>query len=234
MMKPPSQSDILDKIRKLLRLADRSRGATENEAKVALSKAQELMTRHNIDSALLRMEAGEKSDINVTKGLYELPKTLNPADMLILSLLQSHFNVRIILMHGHRKTPVDIIGATADVDFAIFALSYLRETFFRCWNEFKKTAWNPDRASYYRGLRDGLNAELTAAKKRTEESYANDQQQTYALAVVDQNAAITRYVDEHYGKLRSRSQRRRRVDSASYFAGETKGREIQINRPLPE
>src|SRR5210317_2127219 len=118
---PSRQSDILDKVRKLLRLADRSRGATENEAKVALSKAQELMTRHNIDSALLRMEAGEKAGIDVTKGLYELPKSLNPADMLILSLLQSHFNVRVILMSGHRKTPVDIIGAPEDVDFAIFA-----------------------------------------------------------------------------------------------------------------
>ena len=234
MMKPTAQSDILDKVRKLLRLADRSRGATENEAKVALSKAQELMTRHNIDSALLRMEAGEKSGINVTKGLYELPKSLNPADMLILSLLQSHFNVRVILMTGHRKTPVDIIGAPADVDFAIFALSFLRETFFRCWNEFKRSAWNPDRGSYYRGLRDGIHAELNAAKKRAEESYADDQQQTYALAVVDQSAAITRYVDEHYGKLRNRAQRRRRVDSASYFAGETKGRTIRINRPLTD
>jgi hypothetical protein len=234
MMKPTAQSDILDKVRKLLRLADRSRGATENEAKVALAKAQELMTRHNIDSALLRMEAGEKSGTNVTKGLYELPKSLNPADMLILSLLQSHFNVRVILMTGHRKTPVDIIGAPEDVDFAIFALSFLRQTFFRCWNEFKRSTFNPDRASYYRGLRDGIHAELTAAKKRAEESYGDGDRQTYALAVVDQDAAITRYVDEHYGKLRSRTQRRRRVDSASYFAGESKGRTIQINRPLPE
>ena len=231
-MKP--ESDILDKIRKLLRLADKSRGATENEAKVALSKAQELMTRHNIDSALLRMEAGEKSGIDVTKGLYELPKSLNPADVLILSLLQSHFNVRVILMSGHRKTPVDIIGATADVDFALFALTFLRDTFFRCWNEFKKTAWNPDRASYYRGLRDGIDAELTAAKKRAEESYAEDDRNTYALVVVDQDAAITRYVEENYGKVRTRRQRRRRVDSTSYLAGETKGRTIRINRPLTD
>jgi len=48
--------DILDKVRKLLRLADTSRGATEHEAKVALAKAHEMMTRHNIDSAMLRME----------------------------------------------------------------------------------------------------------------------------------------------------------------------------------
>ena len=231
-MKP--QSDILNKVRKLLRLADKSRGATENEAKVALAKAQDLMTRHNIDSALLRMEAGEKSGTNVTKGLYELPKTLNPADMMILSLLQEHFNVRVILMSGHRKTAIDIIGAPEDVDFAIFAVSFLRKTFFRCWNEFKKTAWDPDRASYYRGLRDGIDAELTAAKEKAEQSYDEDDRNTYALAVVDQDAAITRYVDENYGKIRTRRQRRSRVDSASYVAGETKGRTIRINRPLPE
>ena len=50
--------------------------------------------------------------------------------------------------------------------------------------------------------------------------------------VVDQTALITRYVDDHYGKLRTRANRARRVDSSSYFAGETKGRTIQINRPL--
>ena len=231
-MKP--QSDILDKIRKLLRLADRSRGSTENEAKVALSKAQELMTRHNIDSVLFRMEHGESgtASFKVDKGKVDLPKTLNPADFMILSLLQSHFNVRCILTHTKTGTPVDIIGAPEDVDFAIFAFNYLRQTFFRCWNEFKKSAWNPDKASYYRGLRDGINTELKAAKQRAEESYATDQQQTYALVVVDQTAAISRYVDEHYGKLRNRASRARRVDSSSYFAGETKGRTIQINRPL--
>ena len=230
------QSNILDKIRKLLRLADRSRGATENEAKVALSKAQELMTRHNIDSVLFRMEHGESGSplFKVDKGKVDLPKTLNPADILILAILQKHFNVRCILTHTKTGTPVDIIGAPEDVDFAIFAFNYLRQTFFRCWNEFKKTAWNPDKASYYRGLRDGINAELKAAKQRAEESYAAGQRQTYALVVVDQQAAITRYVEDHYGKLRNRANRRRHVHSESYFAGETKGRTIRIHQPLPQ
>jgi hypothetical protein len=230
------ESDILNKIRKLLRLADRSRGSTENEAKVALAKAQELMTRHNIDSALLRMERGETggAGFTVNKGKVDLPKTLNPADIMILSLLQAHFNVKTILMPGGKGTPVDIIGAAADIDFAIYAFNYLRQTFFRCWNEFKRTRPNPDKASYYRGLRDGLNAELKAAKDRTEQSYAADQRQTYGLVVVGQQAAITRYVADHYGKLRNRAQRHRALDSGSYAAGTVKGRTIQINRPLPE
>jgi hypothetical protein len=229
-------NDILEKIRKLLRLADRSRGATENEARVAMAKAQELMTRHNIDSALLRMERGETGggSFTVDKGKVDLPKTLNPADLMILSLLQQHFNVKTILMRGGRGTPVDIIGAPADIDFAIFAFNFLRQTFFRCWNEFKTTRTNPDKASYYRGLRDGLDSELKAAKKRAEDSYAADQRQAYALVVVDQQAAITRYVEDHYGKLRNRANRRRDLDAGSYFAGETKGRTIRINRPLPQ
>jgi hypothetical protein len=230
-----NQNDILDKIRKLLRLADRSRGSTENEAKVALAKAQELMTRHNIDSALLRMERGESggASFTVNKGKVDLPKTLNPADIMILSLLQSHFNVKTILMPDGRGTPVDIIGAAADIDFAIYAFHYLRQTFFRCWNEFKRTHANPDKASYYRGLRDGLNAELKAAKQRAEQSYASDQRHAYGLVVVDQQAVITRFVEENYGKLRNRNTRSRRLHSGSYVAGETKGRTIQINRPLP-
>lgn len=230
-----NQNDILDKIRKLLRLADRSRGSTENEAKVALAKAQELMTRHNIDSALLRMDRGEAGagTFTVNKGKVDLPKTLNPADLMIISILQSHFNVKAILMPNGRGTPVDIIGAAADIDFAIFAFNYLRQTFFRCWNEFKKAHANPDKASYYRGLHDGLNAELKAAKERAEQSYAADQRQTYGLVVVNQETAIKNYVADHYGKLRNRAQRRRRIHSGSYVAGETKGRTIQINRPLP-
>ena len=51
--------------------------------------------------------------------------------------------------------------------------------------------------------------------------------------VVDQQAVITRYVEENYGKLRHRNTRSRRLHSGSYVAGETKGRTIQINRPLP-
>ena len=230
-MEPPS--NILDKIRKLLRLADRSRGATENEAKVALSKAQELMTRHNIDSVLFRMEQGESAGaaFKVDKGKVDLPKTLNPADFQILSILQKHFNVRCILTHTKSATPVDIIGAPADIDVAIYAFNFLRTTFFRCWNEFKAGIPGADRKAYYKGLHDGICEVLNEAKKRAEESYASKHRNAYALVVVDQNAAITHYVESNYGKLRTKTSRATKMNS-SYFAGAAKGRTIQVNQPL--
>ena len=225
---------ILDKVRKLLRLADRSRGATEHEAKTALAKAHEIMTRYNIDSAMLRMEreAVGGAEFTVHSSKVDLPKTLNPADLLILSLLQSHFNVRIVLLHGHKQTPVDIIGTPTEVEYAVFVFHFLRETFFRCWNVFKKTTVSPDRKSYYRGLHDGLKAELNAAKRRAEDSYSADQRGKYELMIVDAKAVIARHVAEKYGKLRNRRQKNSRVNYESYVAGKTKGATIRINRPL--
>lgn len=225
---------ILDKVRKLLRLANRSRGATEHEAKTALAKAHEIMTRYNIDSAMLRMErevvGGAEFTVNSSK--VDLPKTLNPADLLILSLLQSHFNVRIVLLHGHKQTPVDIIGTPTEVEYAVFVFHFLRETFFRCWNEFKKTTASPDRKSYYRGLHDGLKAGLNAAKRRAEDSYSAEQRGKYELMIVNAKAVIDRHVAEKYGKLRNRRSQNRRVNSESYVAGKAKGATIRINQPL--
>jgi hypothetical protein len=56
----------------------------------------------------------------------------------------------------------------------------------------------------------------------------------YAIMLVEQKAVVTRFVEDNYGKLRTRTQRNRRVDSHSYVAGKNKGHTIRINRPLPQ
>jgi Protein of unknown function (DUF2786) len=230
----PMNKDILDKIHKLLRLADRSRGATEHEAKVALSKAEELMTRHKIDSAMLRMARGSHDlpESEIKKDNVSLPKTLNPADLLILSLLQSQFNVRCVLGHSNGHTPVDILGTAEDVQYALYVFHFLRETFFRCWNEFKVTLREPNRKSYYRGLHDGLKAALIEGKKKAEAEASAEACRQYEIVLVDNAAALNRYVTETYGKLRKRSSRSNRVQSESYTAGKAKGSTLQINRAL--
>jgi len=228
---------ILDKISKLLRLADRTRGATEHEAKVALAKAHELMTRYNINTASIRVDAengnnGANSNPSVNTTKVNLPKSLNPADLLILSLLQNYFNVRVILSPTWKNTPVDIIGMPLDVEYAVYVFHFLRETFFRCWNEFKRTTVCPDRKSYYRGLHDGLKEAIITAKKNAQSAYSQEQYGKYQLALVNAKALIERHVAEHYGKLKHRNQRRTNLHSESYGAGKVRGATITINRPL--
>ena len=232
MSAPPN---ILDLIQKLLRLADTSRGATEHEAESALVKAKELMVHHKIDSAMLRMSHGSEDlpGIAVQKEAINLPKTINPADMLILSLLQSHFNVRIVLFKNSQATPVDIIGTWEDVQFAIHVFHFLRETFSRCWNEFKVSASTPDRKSFYRGLHDGLRSAILEGKKRAEAAASTEERSRYQIVMVDTAAAIDRFMGERYGQLRKRRSRSSRVYSESYQAGKAKGGKIKIKRALP-
>jgi len=228
-------ANILDLVQKLLRLADTSRGATEHEAEAALAKAEELMTRHKIDSAMLRMAHGSEDlpGIAVKKEVINLPKTINPADMLILSLLQNHFNVRIVLFKHSQATPVDIIGTWEDVQFASHIFHFLRMTFSRCWTEFKLSASFPDRKSYHRGLHDGLKTAILEGKKRAEVTASTEERSQYQIVMVDTAAAIDRYMGEQYGNLRKRRGRRSRVDSESYQAGRARGGTIKINRTLP-
>ena len=231
-----SESDILDKIRKLLRLADRSRGSTENEAKVALAKAQELMTRHNIDSALLRMERGESggAGFTVNKGKVDLPKTLNPADLMILSILQAHFNVKTILMPNGRGTPVDIIGAAADIDFAIYRLQLPAADILPLLERVQADPRQPGQGILLPGparrperrTQSGEATGRAILRRRPAPGIRTGRRGSGG----GRSPATSR---THYGKLRNRSQRRRHLHSGSYVAGETKGRTIQINRPLP-
>jgi len=228
-------SNILDLIQKLLRLADPSRGATEHEAKSALAKAEELMIRHKIDLAMLRMAGGAEDipGIAVEKEFINLPRTVNPADMLILSLLQTYFNVRIVLFKKVQSTPVDIIGTCEDVQFAIHVFHFLRGTFLRCWRDFQSTSSFPDRKSYYRGLHDGLRTAILAGKKRAESAASTEERSQYQMVLVDTTAAIDRYMSAQYGQLRKRRSRSTRVNSESYQAGKAKGSDIEINRALP-
>jgi len=184
---------------------------------------------------MLRMSHGSKDlpDIAVKKEVINLPRTINPADMLILSLLQNHFSVRIVLFKHSHATLVDIIGTWEDVQFAIHVFHFLRMSFSRCWNEFKLSVSFPDRKSYYRGLHDGLKTAILEGKKRAEATASTEERSQYQIVIVDTAAAIDRYMGEQYGKLRKRRSRRSRVDSESYQAGRAKGGTIKINRTLP-
>lgn len=62
-------ANILDLVQKLLRLADASRGATEHEAEAALAKAEELMTRHKIDSESYQAGRARGGTIKINRTL---------------------------------------------------------------------------------------------------------------------------------------------------------------------
>jgi hypothetical protein len=49
-----SKDNIVDKIRKLLAMADKTSGASENEMLTAMAMAQALMRRHHLSQSLVQ------------------------------------------------------------------------------------------------------------------------------------------------------------------------------------
>jgi hypothetical protein len=49
-----SKHNIMDKIRKLLAMADKNSGASENEMMIAMAMAQALMRRHHLTRSQVR------------------------------------------------------------------------------------------------------------------------------------------------------------------------------------
>jgi hypothetical protein len=54
MRGPMSKDNIMDKIRKLLAMADKNSGASENEMMTAMAMAQALMRRHHLTRSQVR------------------------------------------------------------------------------------------------------------------------------------------------------------------------------------
>ena len=56
-----SKDNIMDKIRKLLAMADKNSGASENEMMTAMAMAQALMRRHHLSQRLVQRSHGAAS-----------------------------------------------------------------------------------------------------------------------------------------------------------------------------
>jgi hypothetical protein len=91
-----------DRIRKLLNLAGGN--PNENEAEVAILKAQELLLKYKIEES--ELEDGKAPELNIVKLRCE--KDANTAwEMEIATILEANFGVILYYMTGHgRKVPV--------------------------------------------------------------------------------------------------------------------------------
>ncbi|BCS55168.1 DUF2786 domain-containing protein [Geobacter sp. SVR] len=120
---------IIDKIRKLLRLANSS---NEHEAALAAARAQELLAKHNLDEAELTereipKEAGVASVDNVVK---------KPASWvyLLASAVAGAFDCKYFHSPYHGR--VSFVGVDLDHEVASFTFGYLYRTINRLAAEF--------------------------------------------------------------------------------------------------
>lgn len=238
-MNPP----IIEKLRKLLAMASKG---TQNEAEIAMAKAQQIAIENGIDLAIVSLQEETPAKIEIIEEEISQGKRLPIFCRYAHWLLNEHFNVRVLVggsrYHGRS---VWIIGDKPDVEFARYVKSFLEEDMQRRWHYYYKSNNVPLRMKHtwaegvYNGLRRKLRLDKeNAVKGKMEmvpESIRADVENKYALILKNKDAHLQDFMQKHYPYLRGGRSSNNYIyhGSDAYNHGLNTGLTMSISRPLP-
>src|SRR6478735_7081503 len=128
---------LLERIAKLLALAESS---NEHEAQAAMSAAQRLMLKYNIDLAISGREPAYGF-----RHLGEPSGRVNEAQRILAGILADHFFVQAIWVpvwraqEGRRGSVLEICGSEANLELADYVHAFLNVTAERLFREYRRT-----------------------------------------------------------------------------------------------
>lgn len=204
------ESAVLRKIQKLMAL---SSSHNAHEAELAMVKSQELLAKHNLESAYI----GAESEMVTLRRL--MKRKREDAKMRAIAKILETFFVSIVYSRGGGFIYLEVLGETINVEIAEYVAAFLDQEFERLW---KQTALKGAVAknSFFLGLAKGYCGEIAALKQ----SYDKN-----ALMVIEKKLAHMK--DQVYPRL-SRTTSSAKHCSASSALGESMGRNLSINQAL--
>ena len=158
---------LLERIAKLLALAESS---NEHEAQAAMSAAQRLMLKYNIDLAVSGRQAAYGF-----RHLGEPSGRVNEAQRILAGILSDHFFVQTIWvpvwrpLEGRRGSVLEICGSDANLELAEYVHAFLNVTAERLFLEFRRTAAGvrAKRLTFIAGVMAGFRARLERERKKS-------------------------------------------------------------------
>ncbi|MGK3966373.1 SprT-like domain-containing protein [Sorangium sp. So ce118] len=157
---------ILDRIARLLALAD---SPNAHEAQAAMSAAQRLMLKYNLDVAKARTARQYGF-----RHLGEPSGRVGESERIVGGILGKHFFVEAIWvpvyspLEGKRGSVLEIVGTPANLEMAAYVHAFLHHTAEQLWSEHKRAhgvKGNKDRRTYLAGVMIGFLEKLNAERK---------------------------------------------------------------------
>jgi len=167
---PDGNQHLLERVAKLLALAE---SPNEHEAQAAMSAAQRMMLKYNLDAVL---EGGARSydfkHLGVPSG------RIGESQRLLAAILADHFFVEVIWvpvwrpLDGRRGSVLEVCGSPANLELAEYVHAFVNHTGERLFRELRAarpSVQGRDRERFLAGLmagfRDKLEAERTKSRK---------------------------------------------------------------------
>lgn len=156
----PGRAPVLERIAKLLALAG---SPNEFEAQAAMSAAQRLMLKYNIDEAARPDRATSFRHLGVATG------RTTEAERILATILSEHFFVDAIWVpvwrpaDGRRGSILEICGRTENLEMAEYVYAFMMQTAARLWETHKKEhgiRGNGARRAFRAGVMSGFRAKL--------------------------------------------------------------------------
>ncbi len=169
---PPSEqptSPILERIAKLLALAE---SPNEHEAQAAMSAAQRLMLKHNIEAAVSGAEA-----VYCFRHLGKPTGRVSEHERRLAMLLDEHFFVQVIwvpvwrVAEGKRGSVLEVCGSRDNVELAAYAydfLIYTADALYRADRKQRGDRSHQARRKFLAGVISGFHERLSRERQRAQ------------------------------------------------------------------
>ncbi|HEX6273263.1 MAG TPA: DUF2786 domain-containing protein [Polyangiaceae bacterium] len=162
-----SRDHVLERIAKLLALAE---SPNEHEAQAAMSAAQRLMLKHNIDSLF----EGKRASYGF-KHLGAPSGRIGESERLLAGILGDHFFVQVIWvpvwrpLEGKRGSVLEVCGTSENLELAEYVHAFVTRTADQLWREYRRgrtSRQRSDRMRFLAGVMSGFRERLERDRKR--------------------------------------------------------------------
>lgn len=224
-MSHEANEKIALRVKKLLALATSS---NEHESKIAMAKAMELCTTHNLSIQYVE-SVGEKEteddkfvrhDVEVGRVPYEYK--------LVAPIIRDFFYVNPVLLNG--KT-FAFIGRESNVEIGMYVFEFLATKFLSLWLEYR-TAMKKAGRNVSGGMKiEFMNGLQVGFMRKLRDSRAEFKQEQ-ALTIIDEKLKAA--VENEIGGVKLLGVSKFAGFAEARRSGEAKGREIQLNHGVKE
>jgi len=222
---------LLEKVRKLLALSE---SANENEALLAMRKAQEILARHSLP--------GGSGTTSYCSRIINLKRQrLAGHHRLLATILIDFFQVDVILATTFDPIAcrefkcLDLIGRPGQVKVAEYVFAFLIGRLARLWRQHlseSKTIGAAGRNSFYLGVLKGFQEKLVDVGRQQTAAVSDRAEEPGNWPVPGPDPGREHFLALLYPRLRHSRQRAVRIDTDHYSAGKKQGRRLDLHAGL--
>ncbi len=226
-------SRMLEKVRKLLSLAQ---SQNENEAFLAMRKANELIEKYNID----RMEQNRASGY-VYAVIHHKKKRIENYQRRICDILRDHFFVHVVYSRlfdaadcQSYKT-IELLGTSENVVIAEYVYYFLMNQMEMLWKIHSRTnGRSRNKRSYRLGLLRGLHDKLDAEARERKACYGEERalEKSMSALICGRDRHLETYKRMRFPRLVNLYHQSATVDMDTFEAGMNDGKKLKIYKGI--